>query len=317
MSQKINTLEAIVKIGTFPPALQAQIDREFRCVDLQTALSDDALRTTVRAIITRSSCQVPMTPIEQLPALRIIATSGVGYDGIPVAAAQERGIVVTHTPGVLDAAVCELGIGLLLSLLRQIPQADRHVRTGDWHEVAYPLTTSLQGLKVGIVGLGRIGAGIAHRLEPFGVELAYVDEYPKNVPWKKCATIYELAEHADVLMLCCKGGEETKHLINDSILQALGPGWIVNMARGSVVDERALSDALDRGVLRGAALDVFEAEPLGDSPLLHLSNVLLSPHAGSATNETRAQMLKLTMENLQAVLAGRAALTPVPIAQVV
>lgn len=312
MNQHTSPRETIVKIGIFPPELQPHIDREFHCVDLETALGDSALKASIRGVITRSSCQVPLTSIESFPRLRVIATSGVGYDGIPVAAAHARGIVVTNTPGVLDAAVCELAIGLLLSMLRQIPQADSHVKSGAWERGAYPLTTSLQGLKVGIVGLGRIGKGIAKRLEPFGVELAYVDAWTQASPWKTLSTVEELAQYSDVLVVCCKGGDETRHLINQSVLKALGAGWLVNVARGSVVDESALCVALTEGSLRGAALDVFEEEPLGESILRKLPNVLLSPHAGSATHETRLQMLELTLKNLRAVLGGQPALTPVP-----
>lgn len=311
MNLAASLLEPIVKVGVFPRELQEQINREFRCLDMDEVLADNALRTSVRGIITRSNYQVPKALVEQLPALRVIATSGVGYDGIPVAAAQARGVVVTHTPGVLDAAVCELGVGLLLALLRKIPQADQHVRHGTWHAGAFPLATSLQGLKVGIVGLGRIGRGIAQRLRPFGVQLAYTGGTAQGERWTSFESVHELAEYADVLVLCCKGGEETKHLINASVLRALGPGWLVNIARGSVVDEVALCTALVDGDLRGAALDVFEEEPLGESPLRNLPNVILSPHAGSATYETRVQMLQLTLKNLHEVLSGRSAVTPV------
>lgn len=304
-------METVVRIGDFPPALQQQIDREFRCLPADTVLADDGLRRRVRGLITRSNYKVPAPLLDQLPALRVISTSGVGYDGIPVAQALRRGIVVTNTPGVLDAAVCELGIGLLLSLLREIPGADRHVRDGSWQRGAYPLTTSLHGMRVGIVGLGRIGHGMARRLEHFGVHLAYGGGRAQDVRWRHVPSVLQLAEESDVLVLCCKGGEETRHLVNEKVLQALGAGWLVNMARGSVIDERALCQALQHGVLRGAALDVFEQEPLGDSPLRLLPNVVLSPHAGSATQQTRAKMLRLTLDNLHEVLAGRPALTPV------
>lgn len=305
----------LIQLGVFPATLQPQIDAEFRCVTPEAALADEALRTQVRGIITRSNQQVPQALLEALPALRVIATSGVGYDGIPVAWADARGIIVTHTPGVLDAAVCELGIGLLLALLREIPQSDRHVRDGSWRGAgAYPLTHSLAGKRIGIVGLGRIGKGIAARLAPFGPGLiAYAGGLQAGSPYRHCPSARALAAEVDVMFLCCKGGAETQHLINAEVLRALGAGWLVNIARGSVVDEAALCEALTRGELRGAALDVFEQEPLGEaSPLADLPNVILSPHAGSATHETRADMLRLTLDNLHAVLAGRDALTAVP-----
>ncbi|HEX2012555.1 MAG TPA: 2-hydroxyacid dehydrogenase [Roseateles sp.] len=307
--------ETLIQLGVFPATLQPQIDAEFRCVTPEAAMADEALRTQVRGIITRSNQQVPQALLEALPALRVIATSGVGYDGIPVAWAHARGIIVTHTPGVLDAAVCELGIGLLLALLREIPQSDRHVRDGSWRGAgAYPLTRSLAGKRIGIVGLGRIGKGIAARLAPFGPGLiAYAGGLQAGSPYRHCPSALALAAEVDVMFLCCKGGAETRHLINAEVLRALGAGWLVNIARGSVVDEAALCEALTRGELRGAALDVFGQEPLGEaSPLADLPNVILSPHAGSATHETRADMLRLTLDNLNAVLAGRDALTAVP-----
>lgn len=304
-------METIVKVGEFSPALQAQIDRDFCCVSPEAALADSRLQRSVRGIITRSNYSVSAELVEALPALRVIATCGVGYDGLPLALAARLGVTVTNTPGVLDAAVCELGIGLLLALLRDIPGADRHVRDGSWQGAIYPLANSLHGLRVGIVGLGRIGHGMARRLEPFGVDLAYAGGRQQEVPWRYIGSVTQLAEESDVLMLCCKGGPDTHHLINDITLEALGAGWLVNVARGSVVDEAALCNALTNGLLRGAALDVFEVEPLGDSALRALPNVILSPHAGTATLQTRARMLRLTLDNLQNVLAGRPPLTPV------
>lgn len=308
-------MQTLIQIGIFPAQLQAQIDAEFHCISAETALADEALRGSVRGLITRSNAQLPQAVLEALPALQVVATSGVGYDGIPVAYAQQRGIVVTHTPGVLDAAVCELGVGLLLGLLRDIPASERYVRSGDWRsQGAYRLGTSLSGQRVGIVGLGRIGKGIAARLAPFGPRLiAYAGGLQADSPYTHYPTALAMAAEVDVMILCCKGGAETHHLIDATVLKALGAGWLVNIARGTVVDEAALHLALTQGELRGAALDVFEQEPLQeDSPLLGLDNVLLSPHAGSATDETRAAMLRLTLDNLHAVLDGRPALTAVP-----
>ena len=305
-------LETLVLVGDFPPGQQRLIDRVFRCVNPADAVADDGLRRSVRGIVTQSNFEVPLAVVDALPSLRVIATCGVGFDKIPVAAAQQRGIVVTHTPGVLDAAVCELGIGLLLALLRDIPAADRHVRDGAWRTTTYPLATSLAGQRVGIVGLGRIGQGFARRLEAFDVSLAYAGRRRSDSPYRHFPDALALAAEVDIMIISCRGGAATHHLIDARVLDALGAGWLVNVARGSVVDEAALCRALTDGALRGAALDVFEQEPLGDSPLCRLPNVVLSPHAGSATHETRAAMLQLTLDNLHAVLAGRAAVTPVP-----
>lgn len=243
-------MEQIVKVGEFPPELQRRIDQEFVCLDPDVVLKDDGLRSRVRAIVTRSNYHVPVELIHQLPALEIIATSGVGYDGIPLEEARVRNITVTNTPGVLDAAVCELGIGLLLAMLRKIPGADDYVRSGEWQNGAYPLTTSLSGMHVGIVGLGRIGKEFARRLEPFGVSVGYGGGRQQDVPWCYFPSVMSLAGWADILVLCCRGGEDTHRLIDATVLDALGDGWIVNLSRGSVVDEAALCHALQRGSLQ-------------------------------------------------------------------
>jgi len=303
--------EDLVLIGAFHDELRATIDRHFRCHRFESVQADERLRASVRGLLTRSNCRIEPAVLQALPALRVIATSGVGYDGIPVRQASERGIVVTNTPGVLDAAVCELGVGLLLALLRQIPQADRFVRDGQWASAPYPLTAGLAGKRVGIVGLGRIGRGMATRLAPFGVSLAYCGSRKPDCAYLHYPTVMDMAPQVDVMVLCCAGGTDTHHLINAEVLQALGAGYLVNMARGSVVDEGALLHALTRGTLRGAALDVFEVEPLDNPVLRSLPNVVLSPHAGSATTDTRQGMLQLALDNLHAVLSGDEPLSPV------
>lgn len=305
-------MESLVQIGYFHDDLQRQIADEFRCHSPEQVLADASLRGRIKGIITRSNYEVPGALIDALPDLKVISTSGVGFDGIPVARAKQRGIVVTHTPRILDAAVSELAIGLLLALLREIGAADFHVRHGGWKVENYRLTTSLAGKRVGIVGLGRIGKGIAERLKPFGVILAYSGRQQQGVPYTHFPDPETMAPEVDVMVISCKGGPETHHLIDRKVLRALDGGYLVNVSRGTVVDEVALCEALVDGLLRGAALDVFEQEPLEDSPLVALANVVLSPHAGSATHETRQAMLRLTLDNLHAVIEGRAALTPVP-----
>ena len=304
--------QPILQIGSFPEAMQRVIDAEFACHDAAEVERSTELHGRIRAIVTRSNYAVPLALVQALPRLAVIATSGVGHDGIPVAAAKARGVVVTNTPGVLDGAVSELAIGLLLALLRKIPDADRFVRAGGWSEGLYPLTTGLAGKRVGIVGLGRIGRGIARRLAGFDVEIAYTGTRPQDLPYSFVAEVGALAEASDILIVCCRGGEATRHLIDAAVLERLGPeGFLVNVARGSVVDEAALTAALAAGRLRGAALDVFETEPLADSPLRRLDNTVFSPHAGSATEETRRVMLRLALDNIHRVLAGQPALTPV------
>jgi lactate dehydrogenase-like 2-hydroxyacid dehydrogenase len=302
----------LLQIGAFSDAQQAIIDQRFRCHSLETVLADETLRTAVAGLITRSSCIVDPALLPRLPALRVISTFGVGHDGIPLAAAHARGIVVTNTPGVLDAAVSELGVGLALALLRALPQADRFVRAGQWKSGAFPLAAGLSGKAVGIVGLGRIGQGVAARLEPFGARLFYSGTRRPALSYQYVDGVVALAAAVDVLFVTCRGGPETENLIDADVLAALGTdGYLVNLSRGSVVDEPALLRALQTGGIRGAALDVYRREPDIDPAFFTLPNTVLTPHVGSATHETRAAMLQLTLDNLAAVLDGRPALTPV------
>jgi lactate dehydrogenase-like 2-hydroxyacid dehydrogenase len=305
-------MKTVLQIGGFAPEIQAQIDAEFRCLDLADLDRDPGLAATVSAIVTRSNQDVPEDVVQRLPALEIIATCGVGYDLIPRALAASRGIVVANTPDVLNAAVAELCIGSLLALLRRLPQADRFVRAGRWKDAAFPLATSLAGKHLGIVGMGRIGKEIARKLEMFGVALAYHGRTDQRLAWRYEADLAALARDSDILILCAPGGAETHHLVDARVLEALGPnGYLVNVARGSLVDEQALLAALESRAIAGAALDVFEGEPDIDPRFLALDNVLLTPHVGSATHETRAAMAQLMLDNVRSWFRSGRALTPV------
>lgn len=302
----------LLKIGVFPPAVEERLRSLFTLVDEEALGRDPSLCERVGGIVTRSNYRVSADLVDRLPKLGIITTNGVGYDGIPVDHAARKGIVVTNTPDILNTAVAELAIGLLLSLLRHLPAADHFVRSGTWRQSAFPLGTNLSGRKVGIIGLGRIGKEIVQRLLPFGVDVSYYGRQSQQVPWRYFDSPEALAGHADVLVLSCPGGKATHHLVDATVLKALGPGGvIVNIARGTVIDEAALCRALADGTIRGAALDVFEAEPLGDSPLRSLPNVVLAPHIGSATHETRLQMAELAIQNLVAFFTTGNVLTPV------
>ena len=304
--------DGILQIGEFPGLMQALVDERYDCWREPDLEGDPQRLTRVRGIVTRSNYSVPAALIERLPGLRIIATCGVGYDLIPVEFAGARGITVTNTPDVLNDAVAELCIGLLLSMLRQIPAADRFVRDGQWTRRTFPLATNLAGKRVGIVGMGRIGREIADRLVPFKVELGYHARTPQPLPWRFEPGLLALAGWADILILAVPGGAATAGMIDAEVLEALGPdGYIVNMARGSVVDEPALIEALARRRIAGAALDVFEAEPQIDPRFAALDNVVLVPHVGSATRETRTAMMKLTLDNLEHFFRTGRALTPV------
>jgi lactate dehydrogenase-like 2-hydroxyacid dehydrogenase len=302
----------LLQIGSFPPEVQSQIDAEFERLGAADIERDPARAGEIRAIVTRSNLEVPASLVERLPKLEIIATNGVGYDLIPLELAARRGIVVSNTPDVLNAAVAELCIGALLSLLRKLPQADRYVREGRWRDAGFPLSTSLAGKHVGIVGLGRIGKDIARRLELFGVALAYHGRSDQGLAWRFEADLAALARDVDILIVAAPGGRETARMIDARVLDALGPrGWLVNVARGSLVDEEALLAALEQNRIAGAALDVFDGEPDIDRRFFGLENVLLLPHIGSATQETRAAMAQLMLDNLRSYFRSGRALTPV------
>ena len=273
-----------------------------------------AIAPRVRAIAASGESKVPRELIAQLPALEIISVFGVGYDGIDVAAARERGIAVTHTPNVLNDEVADLAIALVLSVARRIPQADRYVRSGEWTKGPMPLARKVSGARLGIVGLGRIGLAIAKRAAAFDMSIAYTARSEKpGVAHRYFPSAAALAAEVDFLVVITPGGAGTHKLIDANVLRALGKdGYLVNVARGSVVDEAALIEALKNGTIAGAALDVFENEPNVPEALRALDNVVLTPHVGSATWQTRRAMADLAFGNLEAHFAGKPLLSPVP-----
>ena len=250
---------------------------------------------------------------ERLPNLEIVANFGVGYDNVDAAAAAERGIVVTNTPGVLDEEVADLTVGLLLAAVRRLAEADRFVREGRWTSEAFPLSPTLRGRRIGIVGLGQIGKAVARRLEGFGVGLCYHGRSAQpEVPYLYYPTLIGLAEAADTLIVIVPGGAGTRHLIDAAVLRALGPdGILINVSRGSVVDQQALIGALRSGTILGAGLDVYQDEPHVPQELTELPHLVLLPHIGSASSHTRGAMGKLVADNLIAWFKGEGPLTPV------
>lgn len=251
--------------------------------------------------------------MDALPQLKLIACFGVGVDAIDVAHAHARGIAVTNTPDVLTEDVADLALALLLGTIRRIPQGDRFVREGKWLQGGMALTASLQGAKVGIVGLGRIGAAIARRCAAFNTDLGYFG--PREKPasgYRYFADIVAMAKWADVMIAACPGGADTRGVVSRAALEALGPtGVFVNIARGSVVDETALVELLCAGKLGSAGLDVFDREPQVPEALMNLDNVVLHPHQGSATHPTRMAMGRLVLDNIAAWVAKRPLVTPV------
>jgi lactate dehydrogenase-like 2-hydroxyacid dehydrogenase len=250
----------------------------------------------------------------RMPALQIVANFGVGYDNIDIAAAVARGIVVTNTAGVLDEEVADLTLGLLLATVRRIPAAERFLRDGQWSKGGFPLGASLRGRRVGILGLGGIGKAIARRLEGFSVDIAYHGRSRQaDVAYPWYATPEALAEACDVLIAIVPGGAQTRHLVDARVLEALGPnGVLINVSRGSVVDEDALIAALARGTILAAGLDVFAREPHVPEALLALDNVVLLPHIGSASLVTRQAMGQKMIDNLVSWFETGRALSPVP-----
>jgi lactate dehydrogenase-like 2-hydroxyacid dehydrogenase len=255
----------------------------------------------------------PPSLIDALPALEIISVFGVGYDGVPVEHCRKRGVKVTNTPDVLTDDVADVAVALILMTGRGFVRANRFVHAGEWLKRGAELTTKLSGRTVGILGLGRIGKAIAERVGAMGMKVAYTGRKPQAVPYQFHADLKALAAASDFLVVACPGGAATKHLVDAGVLAALGKkGTIVNIARGSIIDEEALIQALAGGVIKGAGLDVFADEPNVPAALLAMENVVLLPHVGSATHETRKAMGDLCKANLDAWFAGRPLLTLIP-----
>jgi D-3-phosphoglycerate dehydrogenase len=304
-------------LGTYPEwdmvPMQAQytLHRLWEAADRQAFIAERA--ADIRAIATRGELGANAELIASLPKLELIACYGVGTDGIDLAACRARGIRVTNTPDVLNGDVADLAVGLTLALQRRIPAGDAFVRSGAWANGPMSLATRFFGQRVGIAGLGRIGGTIARRLSGFDMELGYFSRTPKqDSPHRHFASLPALADWCDVLIVILPGGEATRGIVNAEVLQALGPrGWLVNVSRGTTVDEGALLQALEQKAIAGAALDVFLNEPRIDPRFAALDNVVLHPHHGSGTEETRRAMGELVRRNLQAHFGGLPLITPV------
>jgi len=308
----------VLSIGAFPEATNAELANRFAVTchfnrPAPAALSDE-LKARIRGIATEANRGADRALIMSLPKLEVIAVFGVGTDSVDLAAARERGVPVTNTPGILTDEVADLAIGLMLASARQILFADRYVRDGSWKSKGpIPLGRSVAGKTMGVLGLGGIGRAIADRGAAFRMRVIYSGPRRKaDAPYDYVADPVELARQSDYLMVACKGGADTHHLVSAAVIDALGPkGTLINVARGSVVDEAALIKALAEGRLGHAALDVFEREPDPSPELLTLPNVIVQPHQGSATLETRTAIGQLMIDNLSAHFSGRPLLTPV------
>jgi lactate dehydrogenase-like 2-hydroxyacid dehydrogenase len=259
--------------------------------------------------------RVPGDVMARCPKLEIVSSFGVGYDNVDLKYAVEHGIVVCNTPEVLTEEVADTALGLLLCTVREFPQAERYLRAGKWMQAQYPLTkATLRNRTVGMVGLGRIGRAIARRLDGFGVPVVYHSRNPQpGAAYRYYPKLIDMARDVDTLLLITPGGPSTRHLVNAEVLDALGPnGIVINMSRGSVVDDAALIKALKERRIHSAGLDVFLNEPEVPKEYLEMDHVVLFPHLGSATVHTRQKMEQLVVDNLAAWGAGKPLLTPVP-----
>ncbi len=306
----------ILQIAPLPDFLMLPLRQLYAVHDLSSAADKEALLNDagprIRAIVMTGGSATPPALLDRLPALEIISVNGVGYDGVPLDYCRARRIRLTNTPDVLTDDVADIAVALVLMCSRGLVHANRLLHADRWSEGTSTLTTKVSGKRAGIIGLGRIGKAIAARLMAFGMSIGYHGRNAQSVPYAFHYSLHELAAWSDYLIVACPGGDGTRHLIDATVLRALGEkGTLINIARGSIVDESALIAALRDGVIKGAGLDVFEHEPQVPAGLQTFPQVVLLPHIGSATRETRGQMAQLVIDNLTAHFEGRPLVTPV------
>lgn len=307
----------LLQIGPLMPDTMAQLDAAYAVHRYDLAPDKDALvvrlAPTLRAIATRGDYPLPGALIRRFPHLRLIASSGAGYDGVDVATARALAIAVTNTPGPVAECVADMAWFLILATVRRLVANDRYVRAGRWRQGPVPLTPKVQGERLGILGLGRIGRAVARRAEAFNMDIAYHGRRRQDdVTYRYFDNPVDLARHVTILVCAIPGRQENRGVVSRAVIDALGPnGYFVNVSRGTTVDEPYLVDALVNGRLGGAGLDVFADEPHVPAALFALDNVVLQPHAGSGTLPTRNAMGQILVDNLAAFFAGQPLLTPV------
>jgi hydroxypyruvate reductase len=306
----------LIPHGALLPALQARLEQTYDCRILPAAEQERAafLKTEgkgIEALATNARVGANAALVEGLPELKVVSSLGVGLDAIDLQLMRERGIAVGYTPEVLNDCVADLAFALLMNVVRRVNAADLFVRNGQWHQSGFPITTRVSGKRLGILGMGRIGAVIARRAVGFDMEVRYHNRRPvAQSPLGYARSAVELAKWADFLIVASSGGAQAAHLVSREVLDALGPkGYLVNVSRGSVVDEPALIEYLQNKRIAGAGLDVFEQEPGVPDTLSSLDNVVLTPHVGSNTAETRAAMMQRVEDNLDSFFAGKGVLS--------
>ena len=312
----MNAIDLLIT-AALPPFLYEPLKADYHCRDYAASRDRIALLAEIggriRGLVQSGGTVTPTVLLDDLPKLEIISVFGVGYDGVPTDYCRDHGIRVTHTPDVLTDDVADVAVALILMTGRGFIRANRFVHAGKWVHGNPELSMKLSGRSVGIVGLGRIGKAIAHRVEAMGMQVAYTGRNPQEVAYRYVADLASLAKEVDFLVVACPGGAATHHLVDARVLAALGAkGTLINIARGSIVDEAALVRALADGTIKGAGLDVFADEPRVPEALLALDNVVLLPHVGSATKETRQAMGDLCKANLDAWFTRGSVLTLIP-----
>jgi hydroxypyruvate reductase len=308
----------LLQVAQIPPFLLERLQQEFTIHDFVNPADPDRLLDEIgpriRGIIAGGTKGPNANLIHRLENLEIISSFSVGFDATDVVAAQSRGVIVTHTPEVLTGDVADLAMTFILMVTRRIGESERFLRKGTWAERRMDLGTTVRGKRLGILGLGRIGKAVARRAEAFGLHIQYHDIKPMgDLTYRSYPTLLDLAKASDILLVTCEGGEANRGLVNAEVLDALGPeGFIVNTARGPIIDQPAMVKALHEGRIAGAALDVFDGEPEVPAALMDMENVVLTPHIASSTHETRRAMADLVYDNLKAHFSGKPVLTPVP-----
>jgi hydroxypyruvate reductase len=308
----------LLQVAQLPPFLVERLQKEFTLHDFVNPADPDKLLEdvgpSIRGIVAGGMKGPNANLINRLENLEIISSFSVGFDATDVVAAQARGVIVTHTPEVLTGDVADLAMTFILMAPRRIGEAERFLRSGKWLQGRMDLGTTVRGKRLGILGLGRIGRAVARRAEVFGLNITYYDTKPMgDLAYRSYPTLRDLAAASDMLLVACEGGTATRGLVDADVLNALGPdGFLINTARGPIVDQAALVAALRDKRIAGAALDVFDGEPQVPAELMAMENVVLTPHIASSTHETRRAMGDLVYDNLRAHFDGKQVLTPVP-----